>query len=225
MSRKKDKDWFYHMRSHFAWIWTLTGVLFRAQLLLFYWLHRAVCLCSQSKQDSYCKTGNRTCFGGVPTSPEWAHPALACSSSSWGSRTSWHSLLTPRATEIHLFLQNLHLAKLQSTGFRAEMKGKCALHGVLLLSGHFIFTHLSQPMAKEGRALISCRRCFKTRSEAVLWSTDDQFPCWKLKGITGSLLNLSFKGHKMLPFRSLKFARHWWGGSRSHILQSLPCPS
>lgn len=93
MPRKKDKDWFYHMRSHFAWIWTPNwSLLSRTEFLLFYWLHKTLRLCSQSKARLSLQAGPALMVSQV--SRERAHHPC----SAWpAGRTSWHSLLTPQS--------------------------------------------------------------------------------------------------------------------------------
>lgn len=81
MPRKKDKDWFYHMRSHFAWIWTLTGV--------FYSEHSFCCFTDYTKLYVCAHRVSKTLPAGLEAGPALVVsqvsrvgspcPGLACS--------------------------------------------------------------------------------------------------------------------------------------------------
>lgn len=73
--KKKDKDWFYHMRSHFAWIWTLTGV--------FYSEHSFCCFTDYTKLYACAHRASQTLTARHEAGPalvvsqvsrEWAQP-------------------------------------------------------------------------------------------------------------------------------------------------------
>lgn len=155
--KKKTKDWFYHVRSHFAWIWTLTGA--------FYSEHSFCCFTDYTKLYVCAHRASKTLTARLEAGPALVVSQVSRVGSQQG-RTRFHSLLTPRATapRTYLFSQNVHLSKLQSTECRAEIKRKCALRPGL----HFL--HSAQPALEQGGvALIACRRCLKSRSEGELW--------------------------------------------------------
>lgn len=167
------------MRSHFAWIWAVTGVFYPEDSE-----HSFCCFTDYTKPYVCAHRASKTLIARLEAGPalvvshvsrEWAHPCsgLACSSSwlKWG----WTGLLAPQSHTTENQFVPLKRAFIQSHWVLSpelRWKEKCALHEVLLLSGCIIFTCLSQPLTKEGKALMTCRRCFETRSEALLGSND-----------------------------------------------------
>lgn len=137
------------------------SLLFRTQFLLFYWLHKTLCLCSQSKQDSYCKIWSRTCFGGVPGFQR-------------GLRAGQDQLPWPPHPQSHS-TKNLSvltkLALIQTPEYWVQgwdQREVCSASRAAAEWPHYL--HSAQPALEQGGvALIACRRCLKSRSEGELW--------------------------------------------------------
>lgn len=207
--KKKTKDWFYHLRSHFAWIWTLTGA--------FYSEHSFCCFTDYTKLYVCAHRASKTLTARLEAGPALVVSQVSRVGSQQG-RTRFHSLLTPESQHQEPICSHKTCICPNSRVLSAGLRSKGS---VLCVQVCISFTQLSQPLSKEGWHWLHAGGAWRAGAKG---NCDNWLlPCWKLKGLTDRTSSgyLWFKGHIMLPLRFVNLQGIDEVG-QGHTTQSTP---